>query len=139
MAWIDIGALRADSREWQLSQSFEGNLIRIVNEVSAFPTNSFNYTGLISINYGFEDFLEIKQFFSTPKSQLFLFPNLNFDTDKYLAVRNISRAISPNSWLIRAYVWNKTILVIPNDSLITYGTSLIGNNCLMGNDFLVGN
>lgn len=139
MTWIDIGTLRGDLREWQLSQPFTGNLVKIVNEVSAFPTNSLNYTGLIGINYDFEDFLDVKQFFSTPKSQLFLFPNLNFNSNKYLAIRNISRSISPNSWLIRAYVWNTIISLIPNGSLITDNTSLIGNNYLMGNDFLVGN
>ena len=128
MTWIDIGTLKGDSREWQLSQPITGNLFKIINEVSAFPTNSLNYTGLIGINYGFEDFLEVKQFFSTPKSQLFLFPNLNFDSNKYLAIRNISRTIAPNSWLIRAYVWDQIIDDQLNNETMEFAPSPYSGN-----------
>lgn len=109
MAWIDIGALDADRRDWQLSQPFTGNLIKIVNELSEIPI-TFNFTGLLGINYGFEDFLEIKQIFSNPTSQLFLFPNVNFDKPKYLAIKNISRTSNMGQWTVRAYVWNKTYI-----------------------------
>lgn len=109
MAWINIGGFDADSREWQLSQPFEGNLIRIENQISSPTLNLYNHRGLIAINYGFQDFVEIKVFYSTPKFQVFLFSDIDINISKYLAVKNISSRKNNNQWTINAYVWDVII------------------------------
>lgn len=109
MGWIDIGALDADRTDWQLSQPFEGNLIKIDNDVSSPTFTSYNQRGLIAINYGFEDFLDIKIFYSSPKSQLFLFPNINLNKNKHLAVKSINSRKTNNQWTVRAFVLDSAI------------------------------
>lgn len=106
MAWLDIGAIDGDRRDWQLSQPFTGNLIRIKNEVSTSPPLISNFRGLIALNYNFARFFDIKVFYSIPDEQLFLFQDVNINETKRLAVRNISRLTKPQQWTIRAYVWN---------------------------------
>lgn len=112
MTWIDIGALDADRRDWQLSQPITSNLIKIINDVSQIPSQTSNYRGLIGINYEFQDFFEIKEFFSIPKSQIFLFTNLNLERQRYLAVRNLTFKSSRAQWTIRAYAWDQFINTI---------------------------
>lgn len=105
MTWIDIGALDADNREWQLSQSFIGNLIKIENEVSSPTLNFYRFRGLIGINYDFTHFFELKIFYSDPISQIFLFPDLPLISSKYIAIKNISKRNNNNQWTIRASAW----------------------------------
>ena len=109
MTWVSIGSIIANSQDWQLSQPFEGNFIRVVSEVTSPNFTTSNKRGLIAINYGLEDFLSIKVFYSTPKSQLFLFPNLDISKTKYLAVRDISNRINNNQWEISCFVWDLII------------------------------
>ena len=109
MTWIDIGALDADSRDWQLTQPFTGNLIKIKNEVSTIPPLIWNFRGLIALNYNFTRFFNTQVFYSIPHEQLFLFQNFNINETKRLAVRNISRSKKPNQWTIRAYAWDLVI------------------------------
>lgn len=106
MSWVNIGSIIAQNQEWQLSQPFDGNLIKVVSDVTSPNFTTFNKRGLIAFNYGLEDFLKIKVFYSTPRSQLFLFPNLDINKTKYLAIRDISKRITNNQWEINCYVWN---------------------------------
>jgi hypothetical protein len=109
MGWINIGSIDADRTEWQLTQSFEGNLIKVVSDVTSPSSNFYNHRGLIALNYGLEDFFKIKVFYSNPRSQLFYFPNINFKNDKYLAIKNITSRKSNNQWAINCFVWEKII------------------------------
>lgn len=115
MTWIDIGAIDADRRDWQLTQPFTGNLIKVVNEVSASPPLVSNFRGLIGLNYNFARFFDIQVFYSIPDEQLFLFQDFNINETKRLAVRNISYTTKPQQWTIRAYAWDAVINpYIPN-------------------------
>lgn len=115
MTWLDIGALDADRRDWQLTQPFSGNLIKIKNEVSASPPLISNFRGLIALNYNFARFFNTQVFYSIPDEQLFLFQDFNINEVRRLAVRNISRLTKPQQWTIRAYVWDAVINpYIPN-------------------------
>lgn len=109
MTWIDIGALDADSRDWQLTQPFTGNLIKLKNEVSTIPPLVSNFRGLIALNYNFARFFNTQVFYSIPDEQLFLFQDFSINEIKRLAVRNISRLTKPQQWTIRAYVWDLVI------------------------------
>lgn len=108
MTWIDIGALDADNREWQLSQSFTGNIIKIDNEISSPSLNFYRFAGLIGINYDIKHFFEIKVFYSDPVSQIFLFTDLPLNLPKYIAVKNISKGINNNQWTVRASMWQNS-------------------------------
>lgn len=107
--WLDLGALDGDKSQWQLSQSFEGNLIRIDSTVSSPTLNIYNHRGLIAINYDFKYFLDTRVFFSEPKSQLFLFPEVEINLPKFLAVKSITSRSNNNQWTVRAKVWNQII------------------------------
>lgn len=114
MGWIDIGALDADRRDWQLSQPFTGNLIKLVHEVGDIPPLISNFRGLLAI-YSNNSFFQIQEIFSIPNSQLFLFQDLNLGFNNQVAIKNISRLNKPNQWTIRAYTWDEVINpYIPN-------------------------
>lgn len=137
MAWIDIGAIDADRRDWQLSQPFTGNLIRIKNEVSNLDTLVSNFKGLLGLTYNLTKFFDIKEIFSIPDDQLFLFQDFNINETKRLAIRNISRTTKPNQWTVRAYAWDAVINpYIPNifvDSVELSPNSLNEINTLIDN------
>ena len=137
MGWIDIGAIDADLRTWQLSQPFTGNLIRIKNEVSNSETLVSNFKGLLGLTYNMDRFFDIKEIFSIPEDQLFLFQDFNINETKRLAIRNISRTTKPNQWTVRAYVWDVVINpYIPNifvDSVELSLNSLNEINTLIDN------
>ena len=129
MAWIDIGVLRASSRDWLFSQPFESNLIMIDNSLTS-PNSStpINFLGLISVCFDFEFFFQTQKLFSTPEKQLFLFDHLNnFDSEKRIAIRNISRSINNFQWSVRCYSWDSVInnnVQLTTDNLNSLNQSL---------------
>lgn len=130
MGWLEIGAIDADRRDWQLSQPFTGNLIKIENEVTSASFNFYNFVGLIAINYDLRDFFEIKTFYSDPISQIFLFPNIPVNDPKYIAIKNVTKGKNNNQWTVRVFQWIQEEINI---------ISLVGNDNLVGNNTLFGN
>ena len=50
MSWIEIGAIVSSNRNWQFSEPFAGNLIKIENKVTARSTGVAPiFRGLISL------------------------------------------------------------------------------------------
>lgn len=109
MGWLNIGGIDADRTEWQLTQPFEGNLIKVVSDVTSPSFNIFNHRGLIALNYGLQDFYEIKVFYSSPRSQLFYFPNISLNKNKYLAVKNLTSRTNNNQWSLDCFVWDEIV------------------------------
>lgn len=130
MGWVERGAIDADRRDWQLSQPFTGNLIKIENEVTSPNFNFYSFVGLIAINYDLRDFFEIRTFYSDPVSQIFQFPNIPINQPKYIAIKNVTRGKNNNQWTVRVYQWLSEEITI---------FSLIGNDNLIGNNNLFGN
>lgn len=110
MSWTNLGTIICQEN-WQLSQPFSsGNLIRIHQNITTLSIGEIPSikVGLIGLLIEGDHFFGIQQFFSDPESQLFYFKNLGFSSYQ-VAIKNISRWRSGDSWGINCFVYGGVI------------------------------
>lgn len=116
MTWINLGLIKAQ-KEWQLSQPFSGNLIRIEQNITTLQIGKIPSTKLGLIGLLIEGkFFSIQQFFSDPKEQILYFNYLGFN-NLQIAIRDISRFVSGDSWNVNCYYWNSLVNTSNNQQI----------------------
>lgn len=119
--WILLGNINNNLREWQLSPPFQGNLIKLEMNVNA---NYKVFRGLIGL-YSDDAFYNIREFFSTPNKQIFLFNDISFQFPLWsLAVRNITKYIGDFNWDINIYYYDEIINPYVPNLILDYPVSL---------------